>query len=181
MSENISLIKRGIGVSKVVEQLEQYSDDWFIQRKGIDTLLERGYADIEVGNLQLIMGAVKKKEDFVGDSEFCKPTPAYQRHTEVRKIINRELPGRELHRCGFLRLPIDGYVGAHIDEGTYYHTRDRFHLSIASQYQYFVGNESVIVDPGTLLWFNNKIPHGTVNLGDEPRITFVFDMPHGQS
>ena len=44
--------------------------------------------------------------------------------------------------------------------------------------QYFVGNESVIVDPGTLLWFNNKRPHGTVNLGEETRITFVFDMPH---
>ena len=179
--KNIKILRKGIIVKKVLKQLEQYSDDWFIQRKGADTLLERGYADIEVGNLQLIMGVVIKKEDFVGDSELCKPTPAYDRHTEIIKIINSELPGRDIHRCGFLSLPIDGYVGAHIDEGTYYHTRDRFHLSIASQYQYFVGNESVIVDPGTLLWFNNKIPHGTVNLGDETRITFVFDMPHGNS
>ena len=56
------------------------------------------------------------------------------------KIIDREFPGREVHRCGFLSLPVDGYVGAHIDEGTYYQTRDRYHLSIAGQYQYFVGN-----------------------------------------
>ena len=179
--KNIKILRKGIIVKKVLKQLEQYSDDWFIQRKGADTLLERGYADIEVGNLQLIMGAVIKKKDFVGDSELCKPTPAYDRHTEIIKIINSELPGRDIHRCGFLSLPIDGYVGAHIDEGTYYQTRDRFHLSIAGQYQYFVGNESVVVDPGTLLWFNNKIPHGTVNLGDETRITFVFDMPHGNS
>ena len=177
----IELIKRGINVRKVIEQLEQYSDDWFIQREGTDTLLERGYADIEVGNLQLIMGAVKKKEDFVGDSELSRPTPAYERHTEVIKIIKRELPGREIHRCGFLRLPVDGYVGAHIDEGSYYKTRDRYHLSIQGKYQYFVGTQTAIVDPGTLFWFNNKMPHGTVNLGDEPRITFVFDMPHGQS
>ncbi len=181
MSENISLIKRGIGVSKVVEQLEQYSEDWFNQREGAESLLDRGYDDIDVGNLQLIMGAVIKKEDFVGDSELCKPIPAYDRHTEIIKIIKRELPGREIHRCGFLRIPVDGYVGAHIDEGTYYHTRDRFHLSISGKYQYFVGTETAIVDPGTLFWFNNKMPHGTVNLGDEPRITFVFDMPHGQS
>ena len=177
--KNIKVLKKGIDVSKVLDQLEQYSDDWYIQRKGTDTLLERGYADIEVGNLQLIMGAVKKKEDFVGDSELSKPTPAWKRHTEVIKIIDREFPGREVHRCGFLSLPVDVYVGAHIDEGTYYLTRDRYHLSIAGQYQYFVGNESVIVDPGTLLWFNNKMPHGTVNLGEETRITFVFDMPHG--
>ena len=177
---NIRIIKKGIDVSKVIEQLEQYSDDWYIQRKGTDTLLERGYADIEVGNLQLIMGAIKKKEDFVGDSELCKPTPAYQRHTEIRNLIDKEFPGRELHRCGFLSLPVDGYVGAHIDEGTYYLTRDRYHISIAGQYQYFVGNESIIVDAGTLFWFNNKMPHGAVNLGDETRVTFVFDMPHGQ-
>ena len=175
---NIRIIKKGIDVSKVIEQLEQYSDDWYIQRKGTDTLLERGYADIEVGNLQLIMVAVKKKEEFVGDSQISRPTAAYQRHTEVIKIIKRELRGAEIHRCGFLLLPVDGYVGAHIDEGTYYKTRDRYHLSIAGQYQYFVGNESVIVDPGTLLWFNNKLPHGAVNTADEPRVTFVFDVPH---
>ena len=175
---NIKILKKGIDVSKVIDQLEQYSDDWYIQRKGTDTLLERGYADIEVGNLQLIVGAVKKKEDFVGDSQISRPTAAYQRHTEVIKIIKRELRGAEIHRCGFLLLPVDGYVGAHIDEGTYYKTRDRYHLSIAGQYQYFVGNESVIVDPGTLLWFNNKLPHGAVNTADEPRVTFVFDVPH---
>ena len=139
---NIRIIKNGIDVHRVCEQLSIYSDDWYIQREGTDTLLERGYADIEVGNLQLIMGAVKKKKDFVGDSELSKPTPAYGRHTEVLRIIEKEMPG------------------------------------IAGQYQYFVGNETVIVDPGTLLWFNNKMPHGTVNLGDETRITFVFDMPH---
>ena len=97
------------------------------------------------------------------------------------KGLYDEFPEREVHRCGFLSLPIDGYVGAHIDEGTYYLTRDRYHLSIAGQYQYFVGNETAIVDPGTLFWFNNKMPHGAVNLGEETRITFVFDLPHGNS
>ena len=178
---NIKILKKGINVKKVLKQLEKYSDDWFIQRKGTDTLLERGYADMEVGNLQLIIGAIKKKEDFVGNSELSKPTAAYGRHTEVLRIIEKEMPGRELHRCGFLSLPIDGYVGAHIDEGSYYLTRDRYHLSIAGQYQYFVGNETTVIDAGTLFWFNNKMPHGAVNLGEETRITFVFDIPHGQS
>ena len=65
---NIKVLKKGIKVRKVLKQLEKYSSDWYIQRKGTDTLLERGYADIEVGNLQLIMCSIKKKEDFVGDS-----------------------------------------------------------------------------------------------------------------
>jgi mannose-6-phosphate isomerase-like protein (cupin superfamily) len=72
-------------------------------------------------------------------------------------------------------------VGRHIDEGTYYLTRDRYHLSIQGRYEYFVGDESVIVEPGTLLWFNNKLMHGTKNIGDVTRITFVFDVPHSKS
>ena len=55
-------------------------------------------------------------------------------------------------------------------------TRNRYHLSI--KYQYFCGEETIIVDPGTLFWFNNKQPHGAVNIGDETRITFVFDIPY---
>ena len=46
---------------------------------------------------------------------------------------------QELHRCGFLSLPVDEIVGAHIDEGTYYLTRNRYHLSIVGRYQYFCG------------------------------------------
>ena len=67
-----------------------------------------------------------------------------------------------------------------LDEGTYYLTRDRYHLSILGRCQYFCGTDSIIVEPGTLLWFNNKLPHGTVNIGDGTRITFVFDIPHSK-
>ena len=52
---NIRIIKNGIDVHRVCEQLSIYSDDWYIQREGTDTLLERGYADIEVGNIQSVL------------------------------------------------------------------------------------------------------------------------------
>tara|TARA_R100000008_G_scaffold47238_1_gene27954 strand:- start:879 stop:1445 length:567 start_codon:yes stop_codon:yes gene_type:complete len=178
--KNIKVIKKGISVKKVLKQLNKYPEDWDHQ-KGLDhsrSLVEQGYDDLPVGNLQLIMGVVEKKEDFVGDSEFNIPTPAYDKHTEIRKLVQKQVGGKQLHRCGFLSLAVEGMVGAHIDEGTYYHTRDRYHLSIQGQYKYFVGNESIVVDPGTFFWFNNKLPHGTVNLGDVERISFVFDIKH---
>ena len=37
---NIKILKKGVDVSKVKQQLEQYSDDWFIQRSS-DTLLKK--------------------------------------------------------------------------------------------------------------------------------------------
>ena len=179
--DNIKVIKTGINVSKILKQLEQYPEDWGGQRQIEDTgsLLDRGYKDVDAGVLQLIMGGVEKAEDFVGDSELCIPTPAYYRHTEVINFLKRHFKG--VSRCGFLRLPVGGTVGLHIDEGTYYQTRDRYHLSIQGKYRYFVGDEQVDVDAGTLLWFNNKLKHGTENLGDVPRITFVFDVPHNKS
>ena len=118
---HIKVIKQGLNVSKVLHQLEKYSEDWGNQRsvKNAESLIDRGYDDIPVGNLQLIMGGVKNKSDFVGDSEINIKTPAYQRHTEIRKLIKKLIGDKELQRCGFLLLPVDGIVGAHIDEGTY--------------------------------------------------------------
>ena len=180
MGKCIKIIKDKIDVSKVIKQLKKNPQDWDHQKhiEDVQSLLDRGFDDLPVSALQLIMGGVKSKEDFVGDSEINIKTPAYQHHSEIRKILKKEFGGQEIHRCGFLSLPIDEIVGAHIDEGTYYLTRDRYHLSILGRYQYFVGNETVIVDPGTLFWFNNKLPHGTVNIADEVRITFVFDILH---
>ena len=179
--KNIKIIKTGINVSKILKQLHEYPEDWGAQRS-IDhtgSLLTRGYADIPIGVLQLVMGAVEKPEDFVGDSEISMPTPAYKHHTEIIGFLKRHF--KKFDRCGFLSLEVGGIVGQHIDEGTYYHTRDRFHLSIQGTYQYTVGDETVTVEPGTLLWFNNKLLHGTQNLGNETRVTFVFDVPYSKN
>ena len=176
--KNIRVIKTGIDVSKIVDQLNKNPLDWGSQ-KGIDnTEIKDPHQYItSVDVLQLVMGGVTKPDEDVGNTEICNKTPAYKKHSEIRKFLNKNYPN--YCRCGFLALPVGEIVGEHIDEGTYYLNKDRYHLSIQGQYKYIVGNEDVIVDAGTLLWFNNKIPHGTVNLGDETRITFVFDVPHG--
>ena len=50
---NIKVLKTGIDVSKIKEQLDEYPDDWYIQRKGADTLLEKGYADIDLSLIHI--------------------------------------------------------------------------------------------------------------------------------
>ena len=175
--KNIKVIKTGINVSKIEAQLIKHSSDWGCQKSVNNVEIKDPHQYITtVEVLQLVMGSIEKPGGNVGNTETCSKTPAYEHHSAVRKCLRKFFS--DIRRCGFLRLPIDGYVGAHIDEGTYYMNKDRYHLSITGQYQYFVGDESIIVDPGTLMWFNNKMPHGTVNLGDVPRIIFVFDVPH---
>jgi hypothetical protein len=176
--DNIRIIKTGINVSKILRQLNQYPEDWGVQKKidGAQSMLDQGFPEVEAGVLQIVMGGIDKEGQYVGDTEYCIPTPAYTRHTEIVKFLNRWFKG--FKRCGFLSLPVGGSVGKHIDIGTYYQNKDRYHLSIQGKYRYYVGDEYVDVEPGTLLWFNNKLEHGTDNIGDCVRITFVFDVPH---
>ena len=180
----IKILKTGINVDKVVQQLKKYPQDWDHQKnlKDSQSLVDRGFADLPVSALQLIMGGVRNKVRLCWG---LGRSISRLQHTLITARSERSyassLRMQRFTGDGFLSLPVDEIVGAHIDEGTYYQTRNRYHLSILGRYQYFCGKESVIVEPGTLLWFNNKLPHGTVNVGDETRITFVFDIPHGQS
>jgi len=178
--DNIRVIKTGINISKIMRQLQKYPEDWESQKKmeGVDSLLNRGFMDLPAGVLQLVIGGVIDPKDYVGDTEICVSTPAYERHTEIIGFLKRNF--HSFSRCGFLSLEVDGEVGQHIDQGTYYQTKDRYHLSIQGRYDYTVGGETVTVEPGTLLWFNNKLMHGTKNVGDCTRITYVFDVPHSK-
>jgi hypothetical protein len=180
--DNIRIIKTGINVGKILNQLKQYPEDWGAEKmiEGTSNVQnEFGFPEIKAGVLQLVMGAVDTPDQYVGDTEYCVKTPAYTKHTEVVAFLKRNF--KRFSRCGFLSLPVGGKVGQHIDIGSYYQTRDRYHLAIQGRYKYTVGNESYIVNPGTLLWFNNKLPHGTENVGDEVRVTFVFDVPHSKN
>lgn len=175
--DNITILETGIDVSGVLAQLKQYPEDWGAQKnmEGAGNLVnEWGFPEVEAGVLQLVMGAVEKENQFVGDSEICVPTPAFQHHTAILGILSRYF--KNVSRCGFLSLPVGGKVGKHIDIGSYYQTRDRYHLCVQGRYIYHVGDDSVVVEPGTLLWFNNKLTHAAENIGDTVRITFVFDV-----
>jgi hypothetical protein len=174
---NIKILETGVDVSRIIDQLEQHPGDWGSQ-KTLDKVQLKDPTKYEttVDVLQLIMGATNNANIKAEDTDICIETPAYKHHIEIIQFLSKRF--KKIHRCGFLSLPVGQTVNAHIDEGTYYLTRDRYHLSIQGRYQYFVGNENLIVEPGTLFWFNNKLPHGTVNLGDCARITFVFDVPH---
>jgi mannose-6-phosphate isomerase-like protein (cupin superfamily) len=175
--KNIIVIETGIDVSKILDQLDTFSFDWNSGKK--DNLLQHVDYDefrVDAGVLQLVMGGVGTAEEKVYDTEYCIPTPAFDRHTAVLDWLFTKFDS--VSRCGFLSMPVGGFVGEHTDFGNYYLTKDRFHLSIQGRYKYTVGGESVIVEPGTFLWFNNKLLHDSINVGDEERISFVFDVPY---
>ena len=174
---NIKVLATGIDVSGVLEQLKQYPQDWNAQRNidGARSVIDDlGFPEVSAGVLQLVVGVVETLDQYVGDSEMCVATPTFQHHTAIIEILTRYF--KDISRCAFLSLPVGGEVGTHIDIGDYYLTRDRYHIAIQGTYLYHVGDEELVIEPGMLVWFNNKLPHGTKNIGDCVRITFVVDV-----
>lgn len=178
--KNIRIIKTGINVSKILKQLQQYPEDWNYQKnlENASVLDDKVYLS-ESGVLQLVIGTISSPDEYVFDSEGCMPAPAYYRHTEAVGFLKRHF--KDFRRCGFLSIPPGGKVGSHIDFGKYYLTKDRYHLSIQGRYRYTVGDETAIIEPGTLFWFANKLNHEAENIGDNERITLVFDVPYSKN
>ena len=175
--QNIKIIETGIDVSKILAQLKEFPEDWNVGKKDVSLdHVDYNTYTVTANVLQLVMGGISSKDENVYDTEICIPTPAMHNHTAILEWLSTKFD--EVSRCAFLGMPIGGIVGEHIDFGNYYLTKDRFHLSIQGKYKYTVGGESVVIEPGTFLWFNNKLLHDSVNVGDVERIAFVFDVPY---
>jgi hypothetical protein len=178
--KNIRIIKTGINVSKILKQLQQYPDDWNIQQKIAQSKVLDPHTYIsEAAVLQLVIGTITHEDEYVFDSEGYMPASAYYRHTAAVSFLRRHF--KDFRRAGFLALPPGGITGKHIDFGKYYLNKDRYHLSIQGTYEYVVDDEKIIVEPGTLFWFDNKKEHSAKNIGNNDRIALVFDVPHSKN
>lgn len=179
---NIRIIETGIDVRKINAQLEQYKDDWGAQKtlQGV-ALQDPAKYETTVDVLQLVMGGIERIGQYVGDTEICHQTPALKHHTEMVAFLKSRF--HAVRRCAFFSLPVGMKVGRHIDHGTYYLNKDRYHLSLQGRYKYSVEDpngtiEEAIIEPGTLMWFNNKYHHWSENVADVARVSFIFDVPH---
>jgi hypothetical protein len=108
--KNIRIIKTNVNVSKILEQLKQYPEDWGSQKDIEDAeQLDPTEYIVTVDVLQLIIGGLETEDQYVGNSEICIKTPAYEKHTEVINYLRKYF--KKLRRCAFLALPVGGEVG----------------------------------------------------------------------
>ncbi len=84
----------------------------------------------------------------------------------------------ELARATIVRLKPHGRVYRHIDLGSYYQLRDRYHLVLQSPAGSLLGagEEWIAMQEGELWWFDNKQPHEAINQSDDWRIHLIFDI-----
>lgn len=201
---NFRFIEYNADVKNIVQQVLDNPNDW-----DVAGTIKGASGDLQpYGFLPLMMAVVNNTErggfGNPKNTELQQKTQLWKKYTQIRKFLKKY----KLHnhsRAAFFRLKPGDTVNWHIDEGTYYHSRDRYHLSLQGTYKYWVGDDPLyesgvkpmhpskesqealmetaemhIIEPGTFFWFNNKKYHRALNVGDVDRLTFVFDVPHSK-
>ena len=171
--ENIRIIKTGISPKPFLDQMDSDHWNWVSRQKNL------GGKKNPYGFLPLVWAKVPPGID-PHEHSGKEPTGLYDHYTEIHKFW-KKYKIKKTGRAAFFKLAPGRKVLEHIDRGDYYKNKDRYHLSLQGKYRYRVGDEEMIVEPGTFFWFYNKIPHSAENVGDVDRITFVWDVPHHKS
>ena len=171
--ENIRIIKTGIDPKPFLDQMDSDHWNWVSRQKNL------GGKKNPYGFLPLVWAKVPPGID-PHEHSGKEPTGLYDHYTEIHKFWKKHKI-KKTGRAAFFKLAPGRKVLEHIDRGDYYKNKDRYHLSLQGKYRYRVGDEEMIVEPGTFFWFYNKVPHSAENVGDVDRITFVWDVPHHKS
>ena len=169
---NFKFLSTGLDVTGLRREL-QVNDHFWHMVSDLDNI---GGDHNPPGFLPLVMG-VQEPGKRIKDSDSLKTTDAFTHFPELFMTL-ASFGIISIARCAFFKLPPGGTVKSHIDDGSYYHGKDRFHLSIQGDYEYGVGDEKHIIKPGTLFWFDNKKLHNAKNVSEVDRLTFVFDVDY---
>jgi hypothetical protein len=102
-------------------------------------------------------------------------TPFYCRFPKLTHYLSGKY--KMLTRINIQKINALSKYGMHIDTGDYFIGKDRFTLCLQSSYKLIVNSTTNKVNPGELIWFDNKQPHEAVNLGSQERIAIIFDVP----
>jgi Aspartyl/Asparaginyl beta-hydroxylase len=131
-------------------------------------------------NSIFLAGAVDRPDLHVNENqESCltKLAPLFPKTVSFLSGFAQEM-NASLSRAAIVRLQPRSQVYLHVDFGSYYLIRDRYHLVLESATGSVLcsGNEKIRMRPGELWWFNNKQYHSSFNDSDSWRIHLIFDL-----
>ena len=173
MSSNFRFISYNEDVDEMLQQILNNEEDW-----GYVARLNNIGGDLDpYGFMPMTMAVLKHKDEDPKNAEGLERTALYAKYKNI-KLWLKKWGIRKTARAAFFRLQTMSSVGRHVDEGTYYLDKDRYHLCLQGEYDYECGGEWHTIKPGTFFWFDNKKPHQAHNYSETiERISFVFDVP----
>jgi len=104
--------------------------------------------------------------------------PAYYELPELNDILFRLMGFVQGERLGgvlITKLPPDGSIDAHIDQGWHAEYYEKFYIAIqngqGSVFSFPSGE--IHAKPGDCYWFDNSVPHSVTNGADTERIALI--------
>ena len=169
------LIRSGIDVAPLLEEVNSQEQAWDLRTARQDRIpVQRDT------NTIFLRGAVPRPDLNINENQeswFTAEASLFPKALAFMTDFAREM-NCELSRATIVRLKPNSKVFRHIDEGSYYFLRDRFHLVLRSPAGSVLmsGGESVRMREGELWWFDNKQFHESYNESDDWRIHYIFDL-----
>ncbi len=168
-------IKSEIDVTALLDEVYANNDAWLK-----DTSRQDKVSAQRDTNTIFLRAAVKRRDVEMRENQEIRSTimsKAFPKAVAFMESFAEEMGG-SLERATIVRLKPHSIVERHIDAGSYYFLRDRFHLVLFSSEGSVLasGDEEVRMWPGELWWFDNKQHHWAKNDGAEWRIHYIFDV-----
>ena len=169
------LIRSGIDVAGLLEEVRSQEEAWLI-----DTGRQNKIRVQRDTNTIFLRTAVHRPDLPINENQESRLTSVSKRFPKALVFMTefaREM-NCHLSRATVVRLKPHSRVFRHIDEGSYYFLRERFHLVLQSATGSVLmsGGEEVRMQEGELWWFDNKQFHESRNDSDEWRIHYIFDL-----
>src|SRR5580658_7847959 len=169
------LIRAGIDVGPLLEEVRSQEQAWLLNTSRQDKI--RVQRDT---NTIFISGPVARPDLNVNENQESNLTAVSKLFPKAVAFMNgvAQEMNAGLARATIVRLKPKSQVLRHIDVGSYYLIRDRFHLVLYSSAGSVLmsGGEQVRMQEGELWWFDNKQYHEAYNESDEWRIHYIFDL-----
>ncbi len=169
------LIHQGIDVKPLLEEIGKNEDAWLADTSRQDSITVQRDT-----NTIYIRGAVKRPDLHVNENQESAWTAIAEKFPLASSFMDSfaKSTNGTLARATIVRLKPRSKVYRHIDMGSYYLIRNRFHLVLRSAAGSVLisGGEQARMKEGELWWFDNKQHHEAYNESEEWRIHYIFDV-----
>jgi outer membrane protein assembly factor BamB/orotate phosphoribosyltransferase len=169
------LIRSGIDVAPLLEEVRSREEAWLIDTGRQDKI--RAQRDT---NTIFLSTAVHRPDLHINENQESRLTSVSKNFPRALAFLTEfaQEMNCNLSRATIVRLKPNSRVLRHIDEGSYYFLRDRFHLVLQSPTGSVLmsGGEQVRMGEGELWWFDNKQYHESCNESGDWRIHYIFDL-----
>lgn len=168
-------LHKDVDVKPLLAEIDTQQDAWLANTNRQDKIFVQRHT-----NTIFLRGAAARSDLHVNENQESVATKMSGRFPLAINFLAKVADDLKcsLSRATIVRLKPQSHVGVHIDVGSYYLIRDRYHLVLQSRSGSVLqsGNEQIRMREGELWWFDNKQHHSSLNESEEWRIHYVFDL-----